>query len=86
MTFIDGNFFELEGTPYCELHYYIKKQLICSSCQCPIKGKCMTTSSGKRFHPEHFNCSYCSKRLQILDFKEKNGKCYCLDCHRKLHG
>lgn len=39
---------------------------------------------GKKFHPEHFVCSFCMNVLAGGKFSEKNGKAYCGECHGKL--
>ena len=81
--FADGRFFEYEGRPYCEIHYNAQRGTICASCQKPITGRCVTALN-KRYHPEHFVCSYCTKQLIKGTFKEEKGMAYCTPCHVKL--
>ncbi|XP_041914911.1 paxillin a isoform X2 [Alosa sapidissima] len=81
--FINGSFFEHEGQPYCEAHYHERRGSLCSGCQKPITGRCIT-AMGKKFHPEHFVCAFCLKQLNKGTFKEQNDKPYCQGCFIKL--
>ena len=40
----------------------------------------------RKFHPEHFVCSYCLKQLNSGTFKEASEKPYCKDCFIRLYG
>ncbi|XP_076005853.1 paxillin-like [Genypterus blacodes] len=81
--FINGSFFEHDGQPYCESHYHERRGSLCSGCQKPITGRCIT-AMGKKFHPEHFVCAFCLKQLNKGTFKEQNEKPYCQGCFVKL--
>ncbi|NXF80356.1 PAXI protein, partial [Sclerurus mexicanus] len=81
--FINGSFFEHDGQPYCEVHYHERRGSLCSGCQKPITGRCITAMS-KKFHPEHFVCAFCLKQLNKGTFKEQNDKPYCQNCFVKL--
>ncbi|XP_069071142.1 paxillin isoform X1 [Pleurodeles waltl] len=81
--FINGSFFEHDGQPYCEVHYHERRGSLCSGCQKPITGRCITAMA-KKFHPEHFVCAYCLKQLNKGTFKEQNDKPYCQYCFPKL--
>ncbi|XP_029475474.1 paxillin isoform X2 [Rhinatrema bivittatum] len=81
--FINGSFFEHDGQPYCEVHYHERRGSLCSGCQKPITGRCIT-AMGKKFHPEHFVCAFCLKQLNKGTFKEQNDKPYCQNCFLKL--
>ncbi|XP_062350774.1 leupaxin isoform X2 [Cinclus cinclus] len=81
--FSSGSFFELEGRPYCELHFHQRQGTLCHSCGRPITGRCITVV-GRRYHPEHFVCSYCMRRLHKGTFSECGDKMYCQPCHDKL--
>ncbi|XP_039627559.1 paxillin-like isoform X5 [Polypterus senegalus] len=81
--FINGSFFEHDGQPYCEVHYHERRGSLCSGCQKPITGRCITAMS-KKFHPEHFVCAFCLKQLNKGTFKEQNDKPYCQNCFLKL--
>ncbi|NWR96433.1 PAXI protein, partial [Motacilla alba] len=81
--FVNGSFFEHDGQPYCEVHYHERRGSLCSGCQKPITGRCIT-AMGKKFHPQHFVCAFCLKQLNKGTFKEQNDKPYCQNCFLKL--
>uniref|UniRef100_A0A673WG27 Paxillin n=1 Tax=Salmo trutta TaxID=8032 RepID=A0A673WG27_SALTR len=81
--FVNGSFFEHDGQPYCEVHYHEQRGSLCSGCQKPITGRCIT-AMGKKFHPEHFVCAFCLKQLNKGTFKDQNDKPYCQGCFVKL--
>lgn len=83
--FHDGNFFEHEGAPYCETHFHALKGSLCAGCSKPISGRCITAMF-RKFHPEHFVCSFCLKQLNKGTFKEKGEKPYCHECFNRLFG
>uniref|UniRef100_A0A8C7WX86 Paxillin b n=1 Tax=Oryzias sinensis TaxID=183150 RepID=A0A8C7WX86_9TELE len=83
IPFVNGSFFEHDGQPYCEVHYHERRGSLCSGCQKPITGRCITAMS-KKFHPEHFVCAFCLKQLNKGTFKEQNDKPYCHGCFVKL--
>ena len=58
----------------------------CAQCHKPILGKCVTAMF-KKFHPEHFACSFCLKPLTTGTFKEEplGEKPYCHACFEKLY-
>ncbi|XP_069713245.1 leupaxin isoform X2 [Phaenicophaeus curvirostris] len=82
-SFADGSFFELEGRPYCKLHFHQRQGSICHGCGCPVTGRCIT-AAGRKYHPEHFICSYCLGKLQKGSYCERSDKMYCQTCHNKL--
>ncbi|KAJ4941396.1 hypothetical protein JOQ06_011276, partial [Pogonophryne albipinna] len=82
--FVNGSFFEHDGQPYCEVHYHERRGSLCSGCQKPITGRCITAMA-KKFHPEHFVCAFCLKQLNKGTFKEQNDKPYCHGCFVKLY-
>ncbi|XP_064085764.1 protein SON-like isoform X3 [Macrobrachium nipponense] len=83
--FNGGSFFDHEGLPYCETHYHAKRGSLCAGCHKPITGRCITAMF-RKFHPEHFVCSFCLKQLNKGTFKEQNDKPYCHGCFDKLFG
>lgn len=80
-----GTFFEYEGLPYCEAHYYEKMGSSCAGCQQAISGACVD-ALGKKWHPEHFVCAFCMNKLEGSSYSEKNSKAYCRPCFGKLFG
>ncbi|XP_076344455.1 leupaxin-like isoform X2 [Tachypleus tridentatus] len=83
--FNGGSFYDHEGQPYCEIHYHAKRGSLCAGCHKPISGRCITAMF-RKFHPEHFVCSFCLKQLSKGTFKEQNDKPYCHACFEKLFG
>ena len=83
--FVDGNFFEHEGRPYCETHFHALRGSLCAGCNKPISGRCITAMF-RKFHPEHFVCSFCLKQLNKGTFKEQGDKPYCHECYDRLFG
>ncbi|XP_070571983.1 paxillin-like [Ptychodera flava] len=83
--FNGGSFFDHDGRPYCEIHYHAIRGSLCSGCNKPITGRCITAMH-KKFHPEHFVCAFCLKQLNKGTFKEQNDKPYCHPCFVKLFG
>uniref|UniRef100_K7FAX9 Leupaxin n=1 Tax=Pelodiscus sinensis TaxID=13735 RepID=K7FAX9_PELSI len=82
-SFTTGSFFELDGHPYCELHYHQRRGSVCHGCGKPIAGRCIS-AMGHRFHPEHFICAFCLGQLHKGTFREQGDKAYCHACHSKL--
>jgi len=83
LPFNNCNFFEYEGYPYCEKHYHERRGSLCASCRQPINGRCITAMN-RKFHPEHFVCTFCMKQLNKGTFKDQNDKPYCHPCYFKL--
>uniref|UniRef100_A0A8B9NNA8 Leupaxin n=1 Tax=Accipiter nisus TaxID=211598 RepID=A0A8B9NNA8_9AVES len=79
-SFASGSFFELQGRPYCELHFHQRQGNICHGCSHPVTGRCIT-AAGRKYHPEHFICAYCLGQLQKGTFREHGDKMYCRACH-----
>ncbi|NXV74558.1 LPXN protein, partial [Atlantisia rogersi] len=82
-SFDGGSFFELDGQPYCELHFHQRQGNICHGCGHPVTGRCITAAE-RKYHPEHFICAYCLGQLQKGTFHEHGNKMYCQACHAKL--
>ncbi|KAL6073522.1 Transforming growth factor beta-1-induced transcript 1 protein [Balamuthia mandrillaris] len=80
-----GTFFENEGNPYCEKHYYEAMGLLCPECERPIIGKCVN-AKGKRYHPQHFVCSHCKKKLTGNEYYYHDNKLYCKSCSIIFYG
>nr|XP_010299901.1 PREDICTED: LOW QUALITY PROTEIN: leupaxin-like [Balearica regulorum gibbericeps] len=84
-SFASGSFFELEGRPYCELHFHQRPGggSPGDGRRRPVAGRCIT-AAGRKYHPEHFICAYCLGQLQKGTFREHGNKMYCQACHDKL--
>ncbi|KAM7013207.1 leupaxin [Tautogolabrus adspersus] len=81
--FTDGCFMELDGRPLCSLHFHSRQGTLCGGCGEPITGRCISALDHK-FHPEHFVCAFCLRKLSQGVFKEQKGKPYCSTCFDKL--
>ncbi|EGC28274.1 hypothetical protein DICPUDRAFT_100179 [Dictyostelium purpureum] len=79
--------FAYKGKLLCREHYlnYVS-DTICQSCEQPIgSNKPYQEFENKKWHVEHFKCSYCSKTLpDPLVAKFKASKPYCGACQIKL--
>jgi len=86
-AFPTESFYEYKGMPYCETHYHLKRGSLCSRCNKPIVGRCIS-ASGKKYHPDHFTCVKCNKLLatgNINDeYKDINGHPFCGSCASKI--
>eukprot|EP01098_Paradermamoeba_levis_P009277 TRINITY_DN3848_c0_g1_i1.p1 TRINITY_DN3848_c0_g1~~TRINITY_DN3848_c0_g1_i1.p1 ORF type:complete len:190 (+),score=19.22 TRINITY_DN3848_c0_g1_i1:115-684(+) len=70
---------------YCEHDFFEVQGLICFECKRPIAGGTAITFEGRRYHPEHFLCNLCKKKLAGKPYKAAKGKSYCHECHLKLY-
>uniref|UniRef100_A0A8C5Q7X5 LIM zinc-binding domain-containing protein n=1 Tax=Leptobrachium leishanense TaxID=445787 RepID=A0A8C5Q7X5_9ANUR len=82
--FINGSFFETDGLPLCETHYHLRRGSLCAGCDQPITGRCVT-AMGKKFHPQHLNCTFCLRQLNKGTFREHESKPYCQACYARLY-
>ena len=83
--FSGGSFFEHEGRPLCENHFHARRGSLCATCGLPVTGRCVS-ALGRRFHPDHFTCTFCLRPLTKGSFQERAGKPYCQPCFLKLFG
>uniref|UniRef100_A0A8C8ZX84 Transforming growth factor beta-1-induced transcript 1 protein n=1 Tax=Prolemur simus TaxID=1328070 RepID=A0A8C8ZX84_PROSS len=83
--FSGGSFFEHEGRPLCESHFHARRGSLCATCGLPVTGRCVS-ALGRRFHPDHFTCTFCLRPLTKGSFQERAGKPYCQPCFLKLFG
>jgi len=86
-SFPTESFYEYKGMPYCETHYHLKRGSLCSRCNKPIVGRCIS-ASGKKYHPDHFTCVKCNKLLATGnmddEYKEVNGHPFCGNCDTRI--
>jgi len=86
-SFPTESFYEYKGMPYCETHYHLKRGSLCSRCNKPIVGRCIS-ASGKKYHPDHFTCVKCNKLLATGnmddEYKEVNGHPFCGSCASRI--
>jgi len=77
------SFYDHEGLPYCETHFHARRGSLCVTCNKPVTGRCVTAMY-RKYHPEHFVCTYCQRQLNKGTFKEQNNKPYCQQCFLRL--
>jgi paxillin len=82
-SFSGGTFFESSGLPYCEQHYHASTGSVCGGCGKAITGQSVD-ALGKKFHAEHFVCTFCMNPLAGGSYTEEKGKAYCKPCYAKL--
>ena len=85
LPFDGAGFYELNGAMYCERHFLAHHRMPCAACGKPISGRCVTAIY-KKYHPDHFVCTFCLQPLNKGTFKEQNEKPYCHACFNKLFG
>jgi LIM and senescent cell antigen-like-containing domain protein 1/2 len=81
--FPDGQFYEVNMLPYCEMHY---KELFaerCAKCDRAIVGQ-ETKGCGKSWHPGCFVCTACEAPFPTMQFWPWEEKPYCTKCFDKL--
>ena len=83
VPFGNGNFFEHDSLPYCETHFHAHRGSLCAGCHKPVTGRCITAMY-RKYHPEHFVCSFCQCQLNKGTFKEEGDKPYCHPCFVRL--
>lgn len=76
-------FMELDGRHLCPLHFHSRQGTLCGGCGQPITGRCISALD-RKFHPEHFTCTFCLRPLSQGVFKQHQGKPYCSPCYVKL--
>ncbi len=59
------------------------RESLCAGCNKVISGRCVTAMF-RKFHPEHFVCSFCLKQLNKGTFKVNDDKPYCHECYDRL--
>ncbi|ESN99752.1 hypothetical protein HELRODRAFT_83772, partial [Helobdella robusta] len=77
--------YEHDGQPYCFEHYHKRRLCRCHTCHEAIFGAFVAVGC-KKFHPDHFVCSFCRVRLSLGGFKIREGKYYCVACFNRLVG
>ena len=84
-SFAGEPFYEFGGKPYCEAHYHQQSGALCAGCHKAIAGR-VVSALDKKWHPEHFVCSFCMNPLAGGAYTERQGKPYCKGCTAKLFG
>jgi hypothetical protein len=86
LPFDNSGFYELNGAMYCERHFHAHRGSLCAACNQPIIGGRCITALYRKYHPDHFTCTFCLQPLNKGTFKEHSEKPYCHACFNKLFG
>jgi hypothetical protein len=76
-NFQGDSFFEHDGEPYCDAHYYEYHGERCHGCSEIIKEGDVFNAAGHPWHPEHFVCVVCTKPFADMEFYSHDGQAYC---------
>jgi len=82
-SLVGETFYEFQGQAYCSTHYFEMAGAVCGGCHKAINGQ-FITAMGKKYHPDHFVCSYCMNPIKG-SYKAKEDKAYCQNCFRRLY-
>ncbi|CAF0973381.1 unnamed protein product [Didymodactylos carnosus] len=74
------DFYEKNSRPYCENDYRRLFAPKCAACDQPIISV-MITALNRNWHPEHFVCELCKRRVGDDGYHEKDSKAYCRECY-----
>jgi len=83
VAFVESNFFENDGLPYCQTHYIQLFGDNCAFCKEPITKNCVRFLE-KAYHEHHFLCQQCQVPLKNGKFTAWDSKAICLSCYDKL--
>lgn len=77
--FAKGKYFEHEGFPFCEDHYYEATGSMCANCLKPIKDVSNRVCvQGKNYHSDCITCHHCKEPLARKGkIFQKDGVIYC---------
>jgi len=78
---VDLNYGEHQGKIYCNICIRNILKNICAYCNEPASGRTVT-ALGHIYHPEHFICWHCHEPFAGGNFREHEGKPYCLKDYR----
>jgi hypothetical protein len=76
-SFEGGSFFEHDGQPYCDEHYYECHGERCHGCSEVIKEGSIFNALDHAWHPEHFVCVVCTTPFKDMEFYSHQGQAYC---------
>jgi len=83
VAFVESNFFENDGLPYCQTHYVQLFGDNCAYCKEPIT-KNSVKFLEKAYHEHHFFCAQCQTPLKSGKFTSWDSKAICLSCYDAL--
>eukprot|EP01129_Flabellula_baltica_P008894 TRINITY_DN355_c0_g1_i3.p1 TRINITY_DN355_c0_g1~~TRINITY_DN355_c0_g1_i3.p1 ORF type:complete len:413 (-),score=85.46 TRINITY_DN355_c0_g1_i3:89-1327(-) len=83
VPFLEQNYYEEGGQPYCEEHYVKLFGTLCAGCGHPILEQGIGFMD-KQYHEGCFQCTKCDKHLRQGNFTEWDSQPMCTDCFKKL--
>lgn len=84
MSVVDNFYSNAQGLLLCEQDHYRRLDLLCHTCQKPLKDQYIKARDLK-FHLEHFTCSQCPLVFQQNDsYYERDGQFYCPEHYGSL--
>lgn len=75
-SFTTGDFYVFDNDPYCEHHYHLLNDSLCTGCGRGIEGQYLETQTLQKFHPGCLACGTCKEVLGD-DYFEVGGKVFC---------
>ena len=82
LSFQKGDsYYERDGIPLCERHFFQRHGDICHKCNEVIKDGTVVNAMGHCWHPHCFTCTKCDKPFPSLRFFREEGRPYCEDCY-----
>ena len=82
LSFVKGDsYYERDGIPLCERHFFQRHGDICHKCNEVIKDGTVVNAMGHRWHPDCFACTKCDKPFPSLRFFREEGRPYCEGCY-----
>ena len=81
--FGDGKYFEVEGRPYCDEHYWNNFGKKCAACSEPIRDK-VFGALDRDWHFDCFACKACNAPFPDMKFFAKDGAPYCREDFGRL--
>jgi len=83
VVFVESNFFENDGLPYCQTHFIQLFGDNCAYCKEPIT-KTSVKFLDKSYHEHHFFCYQCLTPLKSGKFTSWDSKAICIPCYDAL--
>ncbi len=75
-----AEFYIFENLPYCQYHYHVLNNSICTICDLPIEGTCLENGQNERFHINCLKCNRCGEKVDG-DYYVLEGEVLC-----EMHG
>jgi hypothetical protein len=77
-AFKDGQYYAMDGLPYCATDYFETFGEKCAKCERLIKEEVLNAVD-KSWHPDCFGCAECGEPFPDMLYFERDGQAYCED-------